>query len=68
MELATHCSNHQSMSCAGHFDILSTGDVPVMAFQLKPGADRGYDEFAVMHRLQDHQWMVATYKMAPQAS
>jgi hypothetical protein len=56
-------------ACAGHFDILSTGDVPVMAFRLKPlGKDRGYDEFDIMHRLQEHQWMVPAYKMAPQAS
>ena len=44
--------------CAGHFDVLSKGDVPVMAFRLKPGVERGYDEFDIMHRLKEHQWMV----------
>lgn len=53
---------------AGHFLILSTGDVPVMAFRLKPAPDRGYDEFDLMHRLKEHQWMVPAYKFAPNIS
>lgn len=59
----------------GHFQVLSTGDMPVLAFRLKPAAGgllgssgRPYNEYDIMHRLQQFRWMVPAYVMAPAAS
>lgn len=51
----------------GHFEILSTGDLPVVAFRLKPGLQKQYDEYDIMYRLKEFRFMVPAYKMAPKA-
>ncbi|PSC74807.1 glutamate decarboxylase [Micractinium conductrix] len=55
----------------GCFQILSTGDMPVLAFRLKPlegGNKRPYNEYDIMMGLGEHRWMVPAYTMAPAAS
>jgi glutamate decarboxylase len=50
------------LEATGHFEILSNGDLPVVAFRLK--GERQYDEFDIMHRLKEHRFMLPAYKMA----
>jgi glutamate decarboxylase len=57
----------EKLQDTGHFDILSTGDLPVVAFRLKPELQKDYDEFDIMHRLKEHKFMLPAYKMAPDA-
>ncbi|KAL4443896.1 hypothetical protein ABPG75_011633 [Micractinium tetrahymenae] len=52
----------------GHFQILSTGDMPVLAFRLKPGQERHYNEYDIQMGLSEFRFMVPAYKMAPAAS
>ena len=60
----------QHLVATGHFDILSTGDLPVVALSLKKGGEgkeRGYDEYDVVDMLKQYRVMVPAYKMAPNA-
>lgn len=57
----------EQIEATSHFEILSTGDLPVIAFRLKPELKKPYDEFDIMHRLKEHRFFVPAYKMAPNA-
>lgn len=57
----------EKLQATGHFEILSSGDLPVVAFRLKPELKKEYDEFDIMHRLKEHKFMLPAYRMAPEA-
>ncbi|KAI1866270.1 uncharacterized protein JN550_007658 [Neoarthrinium moseri] len=39
--------------------------LPLVAFRLKPDENRGFDEFALAHKLRARGWVVPAYTMAP---
>lgn len=39
--------------------------LPLVAFRLKPDEERGWDEFALAHKLRARGWVVPAYTMAP---